>query len=321
MLTLYLLQTLLPLLLIAWLAFAQPRSTVGFWIQTIAIAFTLAAISFVGIWTLPPWWTPAAFAALLAATLIVSLARRRFVSRWPQGIANWAFLTVFAALTLYAAVQTGLAISATRLPVGRVVDLNYPLGPGTYLVANGGAAPSVNAHASLLNSSVPAHRAYRGTAHGVDLVALNRWGLRADGLMPADPRRYEIFGRAVVAPCSGDVVVAVDGLPDMLVPQVDRRHLAGNHVILRCADADVLLGHFHKGSVRVRAGQHLAAGDGIAQVGNSGNTSEPHLHINAQEPGTADAPFSGAPLLIQIEGDYRVRNDRFVVPQLPDDDK
>jgi murein DD-endopeptidase MepM/ murein hydrolase activator NlpD len=53
----------------------------------------------------------------------------------------------------------------------------------------------------------------------------------------------------------------------------------------------------------------------IAQVGNSGNTSEPHLHINAQVSGTANAPFSGAPIPIRINGRYLVRNDRFVVQE------
>ena len=88
-------------------------------------------------------------------------------------------------------------------------------------------------------------------------------------------------------------------------------------MILRCADADILLGHFRKGSVRVRVGQSLATGDSIAQVGNSGNTSEPHLHINAQLPGTATAPFAGAPIPIRIERQYLVRNNRFAVSSSP----
>jgi murein DD-endopeptidase MepM/ murein hydrolase activator NlpD len=142
---------------------------------------------------------------------------------------------------------------------------------------------------------------------------MDRWGFRADGVMPAQSGRYEIFGRPVIAPCAGSVIVAVDGLPDMQVPQVDSDHLAGNHVILRCAGADILLGHFRQGSLLVRVGQNLVVGEAIAQVGNSGNTSEPHLHVNAQARGTADAPFSGAPIPIRIDGRYLRRNDRLVV--------
>ena len=58
----------------------------------------------------------------------------------------------------------------------------------------------------------------------------------------------------MLAPCAGGVVIAVDGLLDMRVPEVDRDHLAGNHMMLRCAATDVLLGHLQQGSVKVRAG-------------------------------------------------------------------
>jgi hypothetical protein len=192
---------------------------------------------------------------------------------------------------------------------------NPLLGPGLYLVANGGSAPSVNAHAPFLDQSISRHSPYRAAGHGVNIVAIGGWGLRADGIMPREQHRYVIFRRAVVAPCGGEVINAVDGLPDLDVPNVDRSHLAGNHVILRCSTADILLGHFHKGSVLVHLGQRLAVGDAIAQVGNSGNTSEPHVHINAQDPKTLDAPFAGAPIPILISGRYLVRNDRFSVQE------
>ena len=313
MLTLYLVEALLPIILIAWLAIWPPRSAIAFWVQSIAIGMTLLALSFVGIWTFPPWWTLYAFGALLAVTVGVRLALKRALTPWPRGIAAWMVLSGFAGFGLYVANEIRVAYAATAIPSERQVDLASPLGPGTYLVANGGSAVSVNAHAELLDQSIPAHRPYWGTAHGVDLVALDRWGLRANGVMPADPRRYVIFGRPVIAPCAGDVVEAIDGLPDMLVPEVDRDHLAGNHVILRCAGAEILLGHFQAGSVEVRAGQRLKIGDAVARVGNSGNTSEPHLHINAQQPGTSKAPFSGAPIPIRIEGRYLVRNSRLIV--------
>jgi Peptidase family M23 len=315
MLILYLIQTILPLVLIAWLAIFPPRSTVGFWTQSIAIGLTLVALSFVGIWAFPPWWALYAFGVMLTATVVGILVKRHISTRWPQGTIAWLGLFGFVAFGFYAANETRLSYVATVKPSERTVALASPLGPGSYLVANGGAGPSINAHATFLDQSARARRPYWGIAHGVDIVALDRWGLRADGLMPVDPRRYVIFGRPVIAPCAGDIIVAIDGLPDMPVPKVDRSHLAGNHVILRCAKADILLGHFRKGSVRVRAGQRLKVGDGIAQVGNSGNTSEPHLHINAQLPGTSEAPFSGAPIPIRLEGRVLVRNDRFIVRQ------
>ena len=318
MLTPYLLQSVVPLVLIAWLAFARPLSVVGFWAQALAIVGILMAIGRVGILSFPPWWTLYVFAGLVVAAIANGLAQRRSIPRWPHGLGGWLCLIGFAAAGLYSANVVRLAAVAAAPPAVYVVDLAAPLAPGTYLVANGGAAPAINAHAELLDQTVARYRPYWGTAHGVDLIALDRLGLRADGVLPVDPRRYEIFGRVVVAPCAGTVIAAVDGLRDMPVPMVDRRHLAGNHVILRCAAADTLLGHFQRGSVRVRAGQQLAIGEPIARVGNSGNTSEPHLHINAQVPGTAAAPFAGEPIPIRIQHRYLVRNDRLVVPTLKD---
>lgn len=310
---LYAVQALVPLSLIAWLAFAAPRSTIGFWAQACSISVALVAVSLTGIWTFPPWWAPYGFGMLLVLAVVTGLSGPQRSSFWPEKFTGWLSLAGFAALALYAANEVRVAIQARNVPSGRFVELSSPLGPGAYLVANGGAGLSVNAHAELLDQSVARHRPFWGTAHGVDLVALGRWGLRADGIMPSEPSSYEIFGRSVIAPCAGNVVAAVDGLPDMDVPQTDEDHLAGNHVILRCGHSEILLGHFREGSLVVQAGQTLRVGQAIAEVGNSGNSSEPHLHINAQEPGTAEAPFSGAPIPIRINGLYLVRNDRFDV--------
>lgn len=313
MLTLYLLQTFVPLILIAWLALAPPRNWAGFSAQALAIGIALFAIAMTGIWAFPPWWAIYAFGVLLVASIIVTLVRHRPNTIWPKALFGWLSLVGFSAFGVFFANETRMALIAIGMPTQATLALASPLGPGTYLVANGGAGTSVNAHAELLDQSIMRHKLYWGTAHGVDLIALDNWGLRASRLMPADPNSYVIFGRPVIAPCAGEVVTAVDGLPDLLVPQMDSLHLAGNHVILRCVGGDILLGHFKQSSLLVRVGQRLAVGAAIAQVGNSGNTSEPHLHINAMKPGTLDAPYSGAPIPMQIDGQYLVRNNRFIV--------
>jgi murein DD-endopeptidase MepM/ murein hydrolase activator NlpD len=70
------------------------------------------------------------------------------------------------------------------------------------------------------------------------------------------------------------------------------------------------MAHLQSGSVAVAEGDNIQSGDRIGAVGNSGNTAEPHLHIHAQRAGTADAPLSGEPLPIRIDGRFLVRNDR-----------
>ncbi|WP_250446239.1 M23 family metallopeptidase [Actinotalea sp. C106] len=54
----------------------------------------------------------------------------------------------------------------------------------------------------------------------------------------------------------------------------------GNHLVLRLADGShVVYAHLRRGSLGVRAGQQVRAGQVVARCGNSGNSSEPHLHV------------------------------------------
>ena len=187
-------------------------------------------------------------------------------------------------------------------------------GASLRLVVNGGSNIKVNQHLMTLDTTIARFQAFRGQSYGVDIVKLDGWGLRANGLVPPEPNKYNIYGVSVYAPYSGQVIAAVDGLQDMPVPQTDRQHMAGNHVLLRCKDADVLLGHFKPGSLKVRMDDAIAIGQAVGAVGNSGNTSEPHLHIHAQQRGTVTEPFSGNPLPMRFDGRFLVRNDRFISP-------
>lgn len=311
MFIIYILQAVVPIALIGWILFAPQRSLIGFWTQILATAIGLIALGLTGILLFPPWWAPWAFALLLIGAMLVARRRRPPETVIPGGVAAWLFTIAFSALFLFCANQIRLAYIAAQTPPGKFIALASPLGAGHYLIINGGATTALNAHADALDQSIVAHRAFYGTAYGVDFVAIDRLGIRADGIMPTNPQDYRIFGMPVVAPCTGAVIAAVDGLPDMDVPELDEKHLAGNHVILRCDGFDILLAHFQRGSVVVRSGAQIAVGAPIAKVGNSGATSEPHLHIHAQRPGTKATPFSGQPIPMMIDDHYFVRSARF----------
>ena len=90
----------------------------------------------------------------------------------------------------------------------------------------------------------------------------------------------------------------VDGLSQNL-PQVesDPSNPAGNHVVIRVADSQYLLiAHMQPGSLRASGGDIVKTGDAIGLVGNSGNTSEPHIHIHLQDQPTFDPGATGLPL-------------------------
>lgn len=313
MTALFLVQLFLPLFFIGWVVLAPPYSASGFFCQIVGTPIALFALALTGLWLFPPWWTPYLFGGLLAAAAVFGYRRRHpFKSRFPSGWAAWIFTSVFIAIGGWGADQSIWALAGRTQQAGAAVDLAFPLKGGDYLVVNGGSNIKVNGHLMTLDTSMTRFQAFRGQSYGVDIVKLDAWGLRANGLLPPDPRQYNIYGEPVYAPCAGQVIAAVDGLPDMQVPQTDRQHMAGNHALLRCNDADVLLGHFKPGSLKVRMGDAVAIGQAVGAVGNSGNTSEPHLHIHAQQHGTATELFSGNPLPMRFDGRYLARNDRFV---------
>ena len=325
--TLLLLQGVVPLVLVAWMGLAPPRAWAAFGLQAVATATALWAMALLGIWLVPPWWAPHAFGVALAVAVGIGLRRRLpFVSALPVAWSAWLGAGIFLVLGVASAYGLVGALRSRAASPLAAMNLSFPLGPGNYLVVNGGSDIRTNDHLMTLDASIPRFREWRGQSYGVDIVKLDAFGFRALGVQPADPKAYAIYGARVLAPCAGQVLIAVDGLPDMQVPEVDREHLAGNHVMLRCVDADsnanphmnsgadVLLGHLQPGSVQVRAGASVTVGDWLGSVGNSGNTGEPHLHVHAQRPGPVGAPLGGDPLPLLFGGRFPVRGDRIVSP-------
>lgn len=112
-------------------------------------------------------------------------------------------------------------------------------------------------------------------------------GTRAD--------QYYCWGRPILAPGAGTIVTAVDSLADNAPGQMDPAHAAGNHVIIDHGSGEYsLLAHLRRGSVAVHAGQRVSPGDKLGECGNSGNTSEPHLHYHLQN-GPAFGRAEGLP--------------------------
>ncbi len=97
-----------------------------------------------------------------------------------------------------------------------------------------------------------------------------------------DLSSYYIFGAPLLAPADGIVTSVVDGLADQQIGSTDRENAAGNHVVIDISGGRyILLAHARQGSVRVAVGDRITAGQTIAEVGNSGGSTEPHIHIQA----------------------------------------
>lgn len=308
-------QIALPLALLVWLALAPLGSVFGFALQAAGIAAFLFALSRVAQWALPVWWVPLLYAALWLAIVGTHLIRSHLdgLPLLPAGPGGWAGAGLALALLGLGGWFGGQALSGRTPPPVQIVDIANPFGPGRYLVGHGGSNTLVNGHMRTLDPGVERFRPWRGQSYAVDFFGLGPWGLRATGWRPADPAAYAIFGASLRAPCAGTIVRAEGHWPDYEVPDSDQVNRLGNHVILRCGDAEIVFAHMRQGSIGVAPGERVGVGDPLGEVGNSGTSTEPHLHIHAQRPAPEGAPpISGEPLGLRIDGRFLVRGDRLI---------
>lgn len=231
-------------------------STSGEWLQSISVVMVFALAS--RFWAIPSigwaWLLSRAMSVCLvigAASLVRSPG---WGSRAISGGDIW--------FTVVAAILVGVTVHSRRGAVREVAQtmLVPPVPCGRWVVGEG-ETKAFNHH-----WVAPEQRA------ALDLVRVQRL---TDGL----GGRFSSFGQPLTSPVDGVVVEAVDGLADGGSP--GRGEAAGNHVVIRTsAGEQVLLAHLRRGTVQVRTGDTVGIGAPLGEVGNSGNSTEPHLHIH-----------------------------------------
>ncbi|MER5529411.1 M23 family metallopeptidase [Streptomyces sp. NPDC002677] len=227
------------------------------------------------------WGAPAMQPRLLRRTVeagaVVALASAWRLPGLPTG---QGVLRLAVGALLLAAV--GWPVGAARLhrrraPLSR--PLLFPLEGSWYVVQGGGRL--LNHH-----TRVPEQRG------ALDLVALGRYGTRTR--RGRELTAYAAYGRPVRSPCDGTVISAVDTVRDQNPGEIRYQPPYGNHVFLDTGREIVKLAHLRPGSVTVAEGDTVRAGQPLGEVGNSGNTTEPHLHIHAERDGVGlDLEFTG----------------------------
>ena len=95
------------------------------------------------------------------------------------------------------------------------------------------------------------------------------------------------WGEPLLAVADGEITEVVDGIPDntpRALPPVTLDNIGGNHVILQIApNRYVTYAHLQKGSIKVRLHDRVHRGDLLALLGNSGNTTGAHLHMQVTD--------------------------------------
>jgi Peptidase family M23 len=160
------------------------------------------------------------------------------------------------------------------------VVLAPPLRGAGWFSLNGCCTP--NAHRSL-RYAVDGERIIKAETFAIDWVRLeDGFFFTGDG---SRNEQYSSFGADVVAVADGTVVFVRDDMPEE-TPNQPPLHVqepidfAGNQVVLQIGpDRWAVYAHLQTGSASVRVGERVTTGQVLARLGNSGNTTAPHLHF------------------------------------------
>jgi len=253
----------------AWLLGAKQQGYLR-WAMLTATCASMVGLAFLaGPWAFTSYYLRYILLGTFALVIIYTYRRMRTDQAIVKDLSTpWQVLVL-----LLFTILDALAIAAYYQP-GESLKLSFPLASGRYYVLQGGNSLITN----------PFH-ALSGTKQALDIVKLSSFGNRANGIAPHTLNAYEIFGEKLVSPCDGTVMSVRDGLPDNDPGRSGQEHPAGNHIVLKCGDAEVFLAHLKRGSLLVTAGEAVAIGQQLGEIGNSGNTLESHLHISATKDG------------------------------------
>ena len=139
-----------------------------------------------------------------------------------------------------------------------------------------------------------------------DIVKLNSSGIFSRGALPESVERYNIYHEPIYSPCDGIVIKINDGLDNETPFSGKHPYNVGNHVVIQSNGVNVLMGHLQKASIKVKEGDRVITGQHLADVGNSGLTEFPHLHIQAMK--ATDTIWSGEGVPILFDGRFLVKN-------------
>jgi hypothetical protein len=305
------LHLVVPLSLILWTWIGSYASITAWLVQVLVLGSYVAFIFLVGSWVFASFYLryivivlaiTAALWSFMHAT-ILPLFVLPHISGW---IAYGVGLVAPASLAYFA-----LGAVRARFYDEKPINLAFPFKKGTYAVFEGGNGKA----SSLMNYH------YRASIHkgaqtnlsmkyAVDITKVTCWGNDADGFIPTKNEKYAVFNEVVYSPCDGEVSEVEDKWPNETPWSGIAPYNVGNHILVTSKEFGVLMGHLQKGSMLVRPGDRVTKGQPIARAGNSGWTSQPHLHVQAMR--RSAGPFwgwEGLPIL--FGGKNPVKNSLF----------
>lgn len=253
-------------------------------VQGLFVACVYVLVLLIWPWALvgnrPRYAIYAGLVMIVAHTIVAATRAHRAHKVLPDRRASWIVSGLLVVVILPCLFAIGHVLLA---PFSKDhISIAFPL-EGEWSVGHGGASVLTNAH-------IP----YADQRYALDLVKVGPDGK----CFSEDGRHLEMhysWRQPVHAPLSGIVVEAVETYADNRHGSVSGGDSRGNHVLIRSAAGEiVLVAHLRHQGVLVQKGDSVQEGQLLADVGNSGNTSAPHLHIEASratEAGAVNVPI------------------------------
>ena len=299
-----------PLLLLALIAFFKHKSKLACLLTVIPTGLFLSLLYFTAVWEMSGgYYTRYVLAGLFvisSAFAFFKVRKEPFFKKPKWSVWFLYGLGIFAVIVLGVLnVNVFRAYSYEEEPI----VLQFPFRDGTYLINDGGDGSISNLVNYHYQDNGNIRRRYnRAERYANDIVMIDSWGF--EGKNFGNEKTLEdfyIFGVNVYSPCDGVIFDVQDGYSD--IPINGKVTDKGNGVAILVDDVYVILWHLEKGSIVVKKGDVVKAGDLIGTIGNSGITGAPHLHIHASR----DNYYSGEGVPILYEGRNPIKNSLFIV--------
>jgi hypothetical protein len=186
------------------------------------------------------------------------------------------------------------------------IVIRSPLRGKNWAAANGPSNTSAHRRSVIPVNGQP----HIGQRYAIDWIQLGDDGNSFTGDKHKNSS-YHAWDQEIHAVADGEIVEVKDGLPEnvpnsgKLAVQITSDTLAGNHIIEDLGDGHyAAYAHLRPGTLKVKMGDKVHAGDVLAHLGNTGNSSEPHLHFQI-----CDAPSFPASEGLPFAIDKFTRND------------
>jgi hypothetical protein len=173
----------------------------------------------------------------------------------------------------------------------RAVSITPPF-HGEWVAVNGPSNTSGHRRLGMALNGVVAS----GQRFGIDYLKIDSAGRSYVGDRLKNSSYYA-YGTPLLAVGDGIVVAIKDSIPENIpggraVP-INLETVGGNHVVIDLGDNQfAFYAHMQPGTIRVRVGDRVKRGLVIGLLGNSGNSTEPHLHFHV-----SDSPATGTSTL------------------------